>query len=466
MATMITSECINCGACEPECPNNAISQGDPIYVIDPLLCTECVGFHDFEACAAVCPVDCCVTDPNNIENEEVLIARAKAIHPETSFGDSFQSRFRKSNGAQVAVATDTSEKHASPPIAPVAAVAPTTVPPLKPSSPAVAAASKPAVTAANAVKSPPQAAPEPKKEAKPKKVFPNELPNDFDDLALQFRGCGKLSRLNRLLIGLSQPVLGALPHKMKKSLEAAVQNPVVFSAAGSTGLNILHNSVLYPIVLMVVASVVNGPAVLFSQSINVFVFIGIILALIEGIFRLRDGIFHTKPSEEMNFPAAIYGIPLAIILRPVLTKQAGMVRDLPIPVDGFYSRGFVDKLERERRYGNVYTVEDRGGALLLRLEFPRSIPDIGIADRLKISDEMPDYDYDLALKNGQFIVRGRCSDERVRKISSSVGAFPPEFTTVIPLQDRIVGFAHKFENKLLQVLLLKDRITPWGATYQ
>ena len=91
MATMITTECINCGACEPECPNNAISQGDPIYVIDPLLCTECVGFHDYEACAAVCPVDCCVTDPNNIESEDVLINRAKSLHPETNFGDSFQS---------------------------------------------------------------------------------------------------------------------------------------------------------------------------------------------------------------------------------------------------------------------------------------------------------------------------------------------------------------------------------------
>ncbi len=56
MATMITAECINCGACEPECPNNAIAAGDPVYVIDPLLCTECVGFHDYEACAAVCPV--------------------------------------------------------------------------------------------------------------------------------------------------------------------------------------------------------------------------------------------------------------------------------------------------------------------------------------------------------------------------------------------------------------------------
>jgi NAD-dependent dihydropyrimidine dehydrogenase PreA subunit len=98
MATMITNECINCGACEPECPNNAISPGDPVYVIDPQLCTECVGFHDYEACAAVCPVDVCVTDPNNIESEEVLIARARALHPETNFSDNFESRFRKGEG--------------------------------------------------------------------------------------------------------------------------------------------------------------------------------------------------------------------------------------------------------------------------------------------------------------------------------------------------------------------------------
>ena len=98
MATMITDECINCGACEPECPNNAISQGEPVYVIDPKLCTECVGFHDYEACAAVCPVDVCVTDPNNIETEEALIARAREIHPEISFPDNFESRFRKGQG--------------------------------------------------------------------------------------------------------------------------------------------------------------------------------------------------------------------------------------------------------------------------------------------------------------------------------------------------------------------------------
>lgn len=102
MATMITNDCINCGACEPECPNNAISQGETIFVIDPMLCTECVGFHDYEACAAVCPVDCCVTDPNNIETEEALIERARALHPDTRFDDTFESRFRKGQGKSAA----------------------------------------------------------------------------------------------------------------------------------------------------------------------------------------------------------------------------------------------------------------------------------------------------------------------------------------------------------------------------
>ena len=95
MATYITDECINCGACEPECPNEAISEGEDIYVIDPKLCTECVGFHDHEACQAVCPVECCLPDPNKVETEESLIARARELHPDKQFGDVYPSRFRK-----------------------------------------------------------------------------------------------------------------------------------------------------------------------------------------------------------------------------------------------------------------------------------------------------------------------------------------------------------------------------------
>ena len=110
MATTITSECINCGACEPECPNTAIYEGgasyeaqgqshaalaQDIYYIVPEKCTECVGFFDQEQCAAVCPVDCCVPNPKDVESEEQLIAKAKVIHPDQEFGATFPSRFRK-----------------------------------------------------------------------------------------------------------------------------------------------------------------------------------------------------------------------------------------------------------------------------------------------------------------------------------------------------------------------------------
>ena len=115
MAIMITDECINCGACEPECPNNAIYEGGAewkysegtglrgiftplgqpsgidadsnqtpvsmdVYYIVSDKCTECVGFHDEPQCAAVCPVDCCVDDPNHRETEDQLKAKKEFMH--------------------------------------------------------------------------------------------------------------------------------------------------------------------------------------------------------------------------------------------------------------------------------------------------------------------------------------------------------------------------------------------------
>jgi ferredoxin len=116
MAIIITDECINCGACEPECPNTAIYEGaddwrykdgtslqgslvltdgkkvdaneaqipisDELYYIVPDKCTECVGFHEEPQCAAVCPVDCCVPDSNHIETEDALLAKQRFMHPE------------------------------------------------------------------------------------------------------------------------------------------------------------------------------------------------------------------------------------------------------------------------------------------------------------------------------------------------------------------------------------------------
>jgi len=75
MALYITDECINCDVCEPECPNGAISQGEEIYVINPKLCTECVGHYDTSQCVEVCPVDCILSDPNHPESQEELMQK-------------------------------------------------------------------------------------------------------------------------------------------------------------------------------------------------------------------------------------------------------------------------------------------------------------------------------------------------------------------------------------------------------
>jgi ferredoxin len=72
MALIITDECINCDVCEPECPNDAISQGEEYYMIDPGLCTECVGHHEESQCVEVCPVDCIILNPDIVETKEQL----------------------------------------------------------------------------------------------------------------------------------------------------------------------------------------------------------------------------------------------------------------------------------------------------------------------------------------------------------------------------------------------------------
>ena len=116
MAIIITDECINCGACEPECPNNSIydagaawrfSEGtalrgvidfgdgttlnaeeaqpaisEEFYYIVSDKCTECTGFHEEPQCAAVCPVDCCVDDPDHRETEDELLAKKEFMHGE------------------------------------------------------------------------------------------------------------------------------------------------------------------------------------------------------------------------------------------------------------------------------------------------------------------------------------------------------------------------------------------------
>ena len=82
MALMITDECTSCGACVEDCPNEAITEGELVYVVDAEKCTECAGFYDEPQCVSVCPVECIVPDPAHQESKEELLAKKTRLHPE------------------------------------------------------------------------------------------------------------------------------------------------------------------------------------------------------------------------------------------------------------------------------------------------------------------------------------------------------------------------------------------------
>lgn len=82
MALKITSDCINCDVCEPQCPNQAISMGEEHYLINPDLCTECVGHFDEPQCVAICPVDCIPQDLAHPESQAVLWLKFKKLQQE------------------------------------------------------------------------------------------------------------------------------------------------------------------------------------------------------------------------------------------------------------------------------------------------------------------------------------------------------------------------------------------------
>ena len=79
MALKITYDCIACGACVEDCPHHAISFGPGIYVIDPKLCVECAGYNDSPQCAATCPVDACVPDPDNADTEDTITSKQETL---------------------------------------------------------------------------------------------------------------------------------------------------------------------------------------------------------------------------------------------------------------------------------------------------------------------------------------------------------------------------------------------------
>ena len=467
MSTVITAECINCGACEPECPNTAIYQGgvewqatdgskqaalsNDIFYIVPEKCTECVGFHDHEACAAVCPVDCCVPNPDIPETHEVLLERARVLHPELTIADDAPSRFKKEGAAAPAAQGNGHDAAAPAPATPAAAP--------KAAAPAAAPkAAAPVLSARGRVEKP--VAPPPKA-ARPAPTFAGELAIEYDQLVTELgaprrRLRSSLSLLPLWLLAIGQGFLGALSPAMKQRIDASVSDRRFFDPQLATAANIFLNLVLYPVACVAVA-MAGGHVSLFTPVPHHWIVLGLGIGVGEAAWRLRESFFHAAPLAEVPLRGALYGPLLWPLGRLVLGAFGPRGATSTVGFDGFYAGRdhYDEKLERERRYGSIYRLEERDDAYILRVEFPRVLPPSSLADELGLPREMPDYDYELALRDGTFEVHGRVTDPRVRKLTAVAPAFPSEFTTRVALRQPVKGFRHRYRDKMLEVILPK-----------
>jgi ferredoxin len=457
MATIITQECINCGACEPECPNTAIYQGGveydlagakrpalqgEIFYIVPEKCTECVGFFDYEACAAVCPVDCCVTDPDRPETEDALMARARELHPDKAFDEAFPSRFSPGRGVPA--------KEPSP----SAGATPTAATPSAPAVTGAIAGVRTSASVGRIERALPRRA-KPLASGGPARVAGVEIDGPFDDILKRAREPRHTasSRVLGLALRLASPLLGALPHATKKAIELGYGDPRAFSAQRSTALNVSLNFVVYPIVFYAIG-LLRG-VVPFTEGDKNWIVIGVIIASLETLVRLREGIFQQIPADKMRFGASVYGAPLGVVLQPLLTKLLRSLRSGHVPVEGFYGNEFEAKRERERRYGEVYAVQEFDGGYYVRLELPRTIPPSAAREERGLGDTMPDYDLDVHVGQEGLTIRGSVVDPELRAVCGISPAFPADFRTEIPLDGPLGGFRHRYADKTLEVAVLK-----------
>jgi ferredoxin len=471
MATVITSDCINCGACEPECPNTAIYAGgvawdlngqsspaiaQDIYYIVPSKCTECVGFHDHEACAAVCPVDCCIPDPNIPETQDVLLQRARTLHPELTIPDDAPSRFHKEGGeaapasADGAAATNGAAAHPAP-----AAAAPAAAPAKAPAAAPPAAAPHASVAAPAAMMNLPKdigTLPGPIGE----KHFAGELEEDFDAVlaSVDLATVKKVPMGVKLLLRILEPILGAMPDKTKRNLEYAVGDPGAFSRERASALNALFNAILYPAILLAFGVVVMGDGV-FSSGTYGWILLGMLIAVAEATWRMREGILHGKPSKEMTYRAAIYGLALAPLGAILGGGSKLRSSERKVAFDGFMSDLYDEKTERDRRYGTVYTVSEHANAYLVRLEMPRKLPASSLKRLWNLPDEMPDYDYNIALLDGVLTISASVRGEALRRLCHVSASCPADFTTRIEFAKPTTTFKHRLKNKLLDIIAMK-----------
>ena len=283
-----------------------------------------------------------------------------------------------------------------------------------------------------------------------------------------------------LLAMLGQPILGAFSAKFKTQLEEMAGNSLVFSAAVSTGINSLINLTLYPLILFFIGFQGQNPD-LFSSKGNLMIFLGIVIAITEGIYRFKDEFRST--SEQPRYGAAFYGwiaslvaTPLLIGLRSALVVTPGAQRTTvpgAVNVDGAI---YADDIkERYRRYGMINQVSEMADYYRIEIEFPRWVPNSAAKKTHDLPDRMPDYAYEVCLSSPCPIdttpapettvtvqthlpidpKTGQMEDPRFEKVVGRTSSFPNGFTSIIPIHGQPEDFHTNYRNRVLEIIVPK-----------
>jgi hypothetical protein len=283
-----------------------------------------------------------------------------------------------------------------------------------------------------------------------------------------------------LLALLGQPILGAFSAKFKTQLEEMAGNSLVFSAAVSTGINSLINLTLYPLILFFIGFQGQNPD-LFSSKGNLMIFLGIVIAITEGIYRFKDEFGST--SEQPRYGAAFYGWIMSLVATPLLIgARSALVAALPaqrttvpgaVNVDGAI---YADDIkERYRRYGMINQVSEMADYYRIEIEFPRWVPNSATKKTHDLPDRMPDYAYEVCLSSpcaidtipapGTTVTvqtrlpvdpkTGQMEDPRFENVVGRTSSFPNGFTSIIPIQGQPEDFHTNYRNRVLEIIVPK-----------
>jgi hypothetical protein len=160
------------------------------------------------------------------------------------------------------------------------------------------------------------------------------------------------------------------------------------------------------------------------------------------------------PAGRRRSHRSIWGSLLRLLrldrLRGPATRQ-----DRHVAFDGFRNPLHDEKIERDRRYGTVYTVVEHANAYLVSIEMPRRIPASSLKELWKLPDEMPDYDYTITLHEGVLAVRAGVRGEAMRRLSYISASFPSDFLTRIAFDQPVTSFSHCLLDKVLEIVVFK-----------